>query len=67
MVAVYYGRHDDPMGINLKRGIAAAFQASFSTKDGSEGENEEEEEEEVEEEEEDIYSKHISFVIGISF
>ena len=55
MVAVYHGRRDDPMGINLKRGIAAAFQASFSTK-----EENKEEEEAVEEEEEDLLSKHIA-------
>lgn len=55
VVEVYHGHHDDPMGINLKRGIVAAFQASFSIKEESENEKEEEE---IEEEEEDLYSKH---------
>ena len=57
VVEVYYGRRDNRTGVNLKRGIAAAFQASFSTKVESESEKEEEEEEV---EEEDLYSKHIA-------
>ena len=52
VVAVYHTSQDDTAGLNVKRAIAAAFQASFSA------EEEEEEEEEEDVEEEDMQSKH---------